>query len=522
MLLFMGECKHHGCRAVGLRGVPQLFFGQCYPLPICFPEMARIWTWWSSGEETLTPFLQLCLKSWRVKHPEWQVVVLDSANLWQYLTAEDLPSTFTQIQRASLQSDLVRLAILAKYGGCYVDMSSLATQPAAEMAWARIGEGACLVGFRAPHFIPDFVSAWFLAAPQQEPIVVEWSKMFNHVMEGRVDDRDIHHHSFFEGVDLSDYLRYGALAPKPGQAASLWVEYLVVNVVLKAVLDKDPSLKQRFWSSSCLVLESDPNLSPTLWSESQVHLIPEDVVFPENEKLKMQNLLKQDPDFATRLMDLPMVKFFNSGSPYAHLSSEELLASPSVLGCLIRKALGSLVDASQSPAQWPQLPALKDLPNWPTSSTSSSPFAWTSQGRWTRPEDLAAERVAVATVVTDRCSAVAARSLARSLKKATREGTAYVALVPEPVELEVCHMLEVEGWQVIPVQPLEFMSLHLWNLPWDRVLYIDANAIAVGDLQQLLQLGSVGFPICHPLDEIRRDHFKSMPLAHVAPEVPLS
>eukprot|EP00438_Fugacium_kawagutii_P000518 Skav217679 [mRNA] locus=scaffold2919:405232:408320:+ [translate_table: standard] len=456
--------------------------------------MATIWTWWSSGEETLTPFLQLCLKSWRAQHPNWKVVVLDSTNLWQYLTAEELPSTFLQIKRASLQSDLVRLAIMAKYGGCYVDMSSLAMQAAADAAWARISEGACLVGYRAPHFISDFVSAWFLAAPARDPIMVEWSKQFNHVMEGRLDDKDVHKHKFFQGVDLSDYLRLGALAPKPGGSASLWVEYLVVNVVLKAILDKNPSLKERFWSSACLVTESDPSLSPVLWSQAQEHLVPKDLAFPENEKFKMRNLLEQDSDFATRLLNLPMIKFFNSGSPFAHLSTEELLSSPSVLGSLIRKALGSLVDASCPAAEWPALPVLKAVP-WPVPPLCP----WTADGCWT-PNNLPPERVAIATIVAERTAAVAALALARSLKKGhVCPGTAHLCLVPEWLDVDVANELELEGWQVVklPVDVQDdglksVMQVYLWNLPqltkrpWDRVLYIDPDAIVLGDLQELL------------------------------------
>ena len=461
--------------------------------------MATIWTWWSSGEETLKPFLQLCLKSWRVQHPNWKVVVLDSTNLWQYLTAEELPSTFLQIKRASLQSDLVRLAIMAKYGGCYVDMSTLAMQGAAEAAWSRIREGACLVGYRAPHFIPDFVSAWFLAAPARDPLMVEWSKQFNHVMDGRLDDKEIHKHSFFDGVDLSEYLKHGALAQQGERSASLWVEYLVVNVVLKAILDKNPSLKERFWSSSCLVTESDTSLSPVLWSQAQEHLVPKDLSFPENEKFKMRNLLQQDPGFATRLLNLPMVKFFNSGSPFAHLSTDDLLSSPSVLGCLIRKALGSLVDACCPSAEWPTLPLLKAVPR---PAPSICPWDWMVDGCWARPKDLVPERVAIATIVAERTAAVAARALARSIaSQSPSHRAARLCLVPRQLDADVVTELELEGWQVVklPVDTQDdglkhIMQVHLWNLPeqtqkpWDRVLYIDPDAIVVGDLQELLCL----------------------------------
>ena len=81
------------------------------------------------------------------------------------------------------------------------------------------------------------------------------------VMQGQTEDKDAHKHSFFKGVDLSEYT--GRNDKCHGGS---WADYLVVNVTLKAVLDKNPVLASEFWSTAHLFPEADLERSPTIWS----------------------------------------------------------------------------------------------------------------------------------------------------------------------------------------------------------------------------------------------------------------
>jgi len=473
-----------------------------------------IWTWWSSGKDALNPFLQICLESWQVHHPDWSMVVLDLQNVWQYLTPDDLPSSFNQISRASLQSDLVRLAILAKFGGCYIDTSCVALENIADAAWARIGEGACLAGYRAPHFISDFVSAWFLASKAGEPLMVEWSRSFNKVMEDSTEDTFIHKHIALIDLDLTEYLKQGYLASKPGTSPSLWVDYLIVNVVLKSVLDNDDALKARFWGTASLVAEADPKSSPTLWSQAQQHIVPKGIKFPETERMKMQKLLEQDPHFTTRLLNLSMLKFFDSGRTFASFSQEELLSSPSILGSLLRKALGGFVDRSSTRQPFPPLRQLQAVVPFPENHSSRLAITWEfAHGVLIRAPDLEPTSVAIVTFATDHFNAIGATCLARSLNthSGMRRGTRMFCLVSSNTDQMVCSMLEDEGWQVLRVDSLNlaayshlyeglenpncingYLKLELWNLQqltgqvWNRVMYITCDAIVVGNLEDAL------------------------------------
>jgi len=469
-----------------------------------------IWLWWHSGEATLTPFLRTCLESWRVQHPAWRVVLLDMSSVWDYLDPDDLPSTFQSITRRSLQSDLVRLAVLAKYGGCYADLSCLALADIAEAAWQVLKrDGLTLVGYRAPHFISDFVSAWFLVAEAGDPIVSEWSRCFNTVMEGRSDDAGVHQHPLFHGLDLREYHSHAQL--DSGFNSATWADYLVVNVALKAVLARDPAARARFWASSLLMAEGDRSASPTTWS--QMTPAPAGMDFPESERYKMRRMLEEDGHMVAALQGLPMLKFFNSGSVFASLTREELLASPSVIGHMLRKALEgthSASDVLERSAADRQLTAAS------AARRPASPAADPASPANLTP--VQPHYAAVATLVTDAGYAAGAVCLARSLRLrgGLRPGTAMICLVHQAActkaqDARWVAELSAEGWEIVPVEDLRpesfpglfdglenpsyehcFKKLHLWDLArrigrrMDRVLYVDSDAIVVGDLQAAL------------------------------------
>jgi len=221
------------------------------------------------------------------------------------------------------------------------------------------------------------------------------------------------------------------------------------------------------------------------------------------------NLLLQDPDFTTRLINLPMVQFFNSGSPFAGLGMDELLRSPCVLSCLVRKSLGLLVDHSRQATQWPSVPNLQNLP---LVRRNCPPFTWEPEGKFQKPADLDAASVAIATIATDKFYAVGAAGLARSIKQKSgmQDGTRLICIVPRSIDSESSQLLAAEGWEVLMAEsfdPQEFpqlfqelenpnyqyccLKLHLWDLQQhcgrlQRVLYIDSDALVVGDLQKVL------------------------------------
>lgn len=88
------------------------------------PDTRVIWAYWDSGETHLKPFFKLCVASWRAKNPKWQIVILSDDNFKRYVSQDQIPSTFFSLKRQH-RSDILRLAVLLRYGGVYMDISTL-------------------------------------------------------------------------------------------------------------------------------------------------------------------------------------------------------------------------------------------------------------------------------------------------------------------------------------------------------------------------------------------------------------
>lgn len=88
------------------------------------PGTRVIWAYWDSGESNLKPFFKLCVASWRAKNPDWHIAILSDDNFKQYVSRDQIPSTYFSLKRQH-RSDILRLAVLIRYGGVYMDISTL-------------------------------------------------------------------------------------------------------------------------------------------------------------------------------------------------------------------------------------------------------------------------------------------------------------------------------------------------------------------------------------------------------------
>ena len=96
-----------------------------------------IFLFWHSGEENMPAFHKMNLNNIRkrVEFSGWNVIVtsLDRSSKWYVENLIDLPSYFFDLKNKisdisgiyGNMSDIIRLRLLEKYGGCYLDTSSV-------------------------------------------------------------------------------------------------------------------------------------------------------------------------------------------------------------------------------------------------------------------------------------------------------------------------------------------------------------------------------------------------------------
>lgn len=82
-----------------------------------------IWTFWAQGEKGMPPVIRCCYESIMANRGEYRVVLLEQDNIADYI---DIPSRILDLRSRGKMSwthfsDYLRMAILEKYGGWYID-----------------------------------------------------------------------------------------------------------------------------------------------------------------------------------------------------------------------------------------------------------------------------------------------------------------------------------------------------------------------------------------------------------------
>ena len=147
-----------------------------------------IWAAWLQGYKELkseSPFHTsvICLEKWKTLNPDWSVNVISESEISYYI-----PEYFQIIENSpersvQARSDLIRILLLDKFGGLWVDASCLPVQPLSEFYKKIMNES----GFFAYRFSERNIShnceieicSWFLCVDKPEHYLISsWKKSF--------------------------------------------------------------------------------------------------------------------------------------------------------------------------------------------------------------------------------------------------------------------------------------------------------------------------------------------------------
>lgn len=142
-----------------------------------------IWTYWDSdNSDTL---VDQCIQSWRIHNPGFDIHVLNNQNMERHIPLTDIPAGFLALPPAK-RSDWVRLYVVSRHGGYWLDASILLTQSLAWLDAARSAQGAEFSGFHLEGYREDarlpVVESWAFGAPANSPFVTAWQKEFHHAL----------------------------------------------------------------------------------------------------------------------------------------------------------------------------------------------------------------------------------------------------------------------------------------------------------------------------------------------------
>ena len=166
-----------------------------------------IWTLWLQGWERAPEVAKACLQSWKTHNPNWTIQALDRSDVLDlFVDGQISPAIHREDIPPEAVSDVIRIALLRKYGGVWVDSTVFCLRPLDEWLHAKLPSG--FFAFARPG--PDrMLSTWFLAAHAPHELVEDWYRRTSVYWEGR-DSRDCYfwfHKLFAEGYDADAAFR---------------------------------------------------------------------------------------------------------------------------------------------------------------------------------------------------------------------------------------------------------------------------------------------------------------------------
>lgn len=135
-----------------------------------------IWTYW----DTLPPpaLVERCLLAWKRYAPDHEIRLVSRRSVSHWLPAGADLAGFDALP-SYRQADWLRLQLLIRHGGAWMDGSTLLTT---NLDWVHSLHDeidAGVVGFYIDRYTTDprfpIIENWFIAAPPQDPFIVDWA-----------------------------------------------------------------------------------------------------------------------------------------------------------------------------------------------------------------------------------------------------------------------------------------------------------------------------------------------------------
>lgn len=124
--------------------------------------------WWQ-GIDQAPLVVRRCLESWQKQNPGWKLVVLDQNNVADYVRLDVPYKKLANLDKCHL-ADLIRVYLLAAYGGVWTDATVYCNRPLDE--WLHECMNSGFFCFYRPAQ-DRLISNWFLAAARENYVVVK-------------------------------------------------------------------------------------------------------------------------------------------------------------------------------------------------------------------------------------------------------------------------------------------------------------------------------------------------------------
>ncbi|MBI3349214.1 MAG: mannosyltransferase [Burkholderiales bacterium] len=198
--------------------------------PTCHDDIPKIiWAYWQTAP--VPPFIQACLDNWRRFAPDHELRLLDRTSAADWLPT--LRADFDALP-AYRQADWLRIHLLAKHGGVWMDASMLLCRDLSWLHDTRRRRAADYVGFYIDRYTtrPELpiVENWMMASVPGGRFAVALAQAFDRALD--------------EGAEaLLERLRAEGRHARVAQALTEdFQRYLLMHVAAGDLLDRNPQV----------------------------------------------------------------------------------------------------------------------------------------------------------------------------------------------------------------------------------------------------------------------------------------
>lgn len=101
----------------------------------------NIFICWFQGVDNAPDIVKNCIASWKYYNNDWNIILLDNTNIIHYVNLNNYVNTQDKNINPTALSDIIRIILLKKYGGLWVDATTFCNKPLNEWLPDVIKEG---------------------------------------------------------------------------------------------------------------------------------------------------------------------------------------------------------------------------------------------------------------------------------------------------------------------------------------------------------------------------------------------
>lgn len=138
-----------------------------------------IWTYWHS-ENDMPKFIKKCIQNWKDKNPGYKINVITEKTLEKYVGKHEAQKIIWWKYNDSSQrmSDLVRLSVLSKNGGIWLDASCVCNE---SFDWIFKENASCIL-YSIPEISTQTVlESWFIACTPNNEYITKVNEEFRNI-----------------------------------------------------------------------------------------------------------------------------------------------------------------------------------------------------------------------------------------------------------------------------------------------------------------------------------------------------